>query len=203
MITPKITYEDKSSSNKAFTISNANEIKTVVNSHSDEIEVLKSSESSLPTIPILTEFPQLDANKAGDQFRYNTTLWTYARENEFGTLPVGTPWPVKGYKELIFKLWVDGDVMTQVLINDIKDFTVVRENVGVFTISDPYFNKDVIVPQGYAFGTEEFISAYVNTDNNYLYTEGITISLTSNNFQLDNNVNQKATISILEFPPTT
>lgn len=49
--------------------------------------------------PILTELPQADASKAGQQFWLNGTLWTYARDGQFGALAEGEPFPVKGYKE--------------------------------------------------------------------------------------------------------
>lgn len=42
-------------------------------------------------IPVLTELPEPDASKAGQEFSLNGTRWTYVREGEFGSLDEGTP----------------------------------------------------------------------------------------------------------------
>ena len=63
--------------------------------------------------PVLSEMPGADASKAGQQFWFNGTLWTYAQEGQFGTLAEGTPWPVKGYKELsAYAEYISGSSLT-------------------------------------------------------------------------------------------
>ena len=56
---------------------------------------------NLVNTPVLESLPDVDASKAGRKFWLNGTLWTYAKEGQFGALAVGTPWPVKGYKEYV------------------------------------------------------------------------------------------------------
>ena len=100
------------------------------------------------SIPVLEELPDADASKAGQQFWLNGTLWTYARAGQFGTLPVGTPWPVKGYKEFIFSLNSGTESFFNIVLNEIfvslpavtDRFSNVRtfilpSGLGVFTIS--------------------------------------------------------------------
>lgn len=48
---------------------------------------------------VVNAIPAVDSTKAGTEFYYNGELWRYLTEGETG-LPVGTPFPSKGYKEI-------------------------------------------------------------------------------------------------------
>ena len=72
---------------------------------------------NLVNTPVLESLPDVDANKAGRKFWLNDTLWTYAKEGQFGSLAVGTPWPVKGYKEYS-AIWQQTGSDTPVLVRE-------------------------------------------------------------------------------------
>lgn len=56
-------------------------------------------------VPIVSSLNQHEANmeKIGQEFTYNGTLWTYAKEGQFGSFPAGFPHPVKGYRDTFLK----------------------------------------------------------------------------------------------------
>ena len=73
--------------------------------------------------PMLEELPDADAEKAGRKFILAETgeEWTYARAGQFGTLEAGTPWPVKGYKELMVLISQSG--------TDTPTFNVIKDSL--------------------------------------------------------------------------
>lgn len=128
------------------------------------------------SIPVLESLPTLDASKAGQQFWFNGTLFTYAQANQFGTLPVGTPFPVKGYEELSFSFYYDAGqdaLITNVRVNDMNidvDGEFVRQARGIYVLSASellFDTVEVIVNSDSAF--EELFSIYANIDMNGEY----------------------------------
>jgi len=74
---------------------------------------------------VVTELPELI--EIGELKLYNGTMWRGLLEGE-SSLPAGTPWPVKGYKELDLVMFYSSfDLMANVAnfkINDIGSFAI-------------------------------------------------------------------------------
>lgn len=85
-----------------------------------EGEPVKVSGGGGGITPVLTSLPEPDASKAGEEFYLNGTLWTYAQANQFGTLAEGTPWPVKGYKEIVISIVNSGQTFDSSLFILVK-----------------------------------------------------------------------------------
>ena len=93
---------------------------------------------NLVNTPVLESLPSVDASKAGRKFWLNGTLWTYAKEGQFGSLAVGTPWPVKGYREIYAILNQSGTntpTLDKTLINEIGEFALSRESEGNYKLT--------------------------------------------------------------------
>ena len=94
----------------------------------------------LGNVPILTEMQDADAEKAGQRFWFNGTLWTYAQEGQFGSLAEGTPWPVKGYKEFVARFKYSGGASFDYIIVNKSDgigSPSVSGNLNDFTMTFP------------------------------------------------------------------
>lgn len=109
--------------------------------------------------PILTAYPVLSAEKAGQPFVYNGQLWRYARTGEFGTLPEGTPWPAKGYKEGRMRFGVSSAFQGQyqginVLTNDFSGFFDEWTNIftGLYRLTNVGLHPNSVEGNIEAFG---------------------------------------------------
>ena len=126
-------------------------------------QATKDAISATLAPPILTTLPALDSSKAGQTFYLNGTLWTYARAGQFGTLPVGTPWPVKGYKEDCFEVSslastpFSFNVISKETDVDYDDIAASRPDVGWYDLS----------PFGIAPGSKSSISRIVSFGHVY------------------------------------
>ena len=92
----------------------------------------------LGNVPILTEMPEADAEKAGQVFIMQDTgrRWVY-NDGRWAGLPVGEPCPEVGYKELYIILSQSGTnppVAQSTIINEIGEFTLGRTDVGRYNI---------------------------------------------------------------------
>ena len=80
-----------------------------------EQEILNGIATTLAP-PVLTEYPTTDASKAGRRFSFQGEDWEYLTQEKITAnnwdLPVGTPWPVKGCKELIIRFLRSGSGQT-------------------------------------------------------------------------------------------
>ena len=105
------------------------------------IELTTATQSQLSAIaatlspPVLEKLPDTDASKAGELFYCNGTLWTYAKTGQFGTLAEGTPWPVKGYKEISLRVFIPtGDLGSGTITTIRSDFKeieyIISTNMG-------------------------------------------------------------------------
>jgi hypothetical protein len=118
-------------------ISNGEALSSVRGKINDVIDKVNDVEPTLP-IPILTVLPQVDATKAGQQFWLNGEIWTYARENQFGSLEIGTPIPIKGYYEYSGVLSQQNTEAPTVSIsrNNINtSVSITRASTGTYIIS--------------------------------------------------------------------
>ena len=102
-------------------------------------------------LPILTTLPEVVP--AGAEFYYNGTKWRGLGAGET-SLPEGTPWPVKGYKEVSGYLVIDGNgnMDLDVVINDLGDFSIsvqTNEDIALLFTNIPFSLTEAI----YTFGT--------------------------------------------------
>ena len=125
---------------------------------------------NLVNTPVLESLPSVDASKAGRKFWLNDTLWTYAKEGQFGSLAVGTPWPVKGYKELYIRFTQTGTnppVAVSTIINEIGEFTLGRTGVGRYNIviNGAFPSGKVItnVPKSIATGANGLAGRFISS----------------------------------------
>jgi hypothetical protein len=54
--------------------------------------------------PNQVTLPAVNADRAGEVFIHQGQAWRFTDGTEGWDLPVGTPWPVKGYKEWVGRL---------------------------------------------------------------------------------------------------
>jgi hypothetical protein len=113
-------------------------------------------------IPLSFFNPPVDESKAGTFFWFNNQLWTYAQTNQFGSVPVGTPWPAKGYKEFNAFFLFNGTNISNLLIKD---------NTLGYTITPSYVSTGRI---------ELSVSEIAAPDNNALYGLKYNIPFTGN-----------------------
>ena len=101
-----------------------------------------------PVPEVVETLPEPDAEKAGQRFILNGTEWVYNYElngvKRFSGLNVGSPWPVKGYKEYSAKISQSGTnapVASNVHVNEIGTVTLTRLKEGVYTISNQFIRS--------------------------------------------------------------
>jgi hypothetical protein len=102
--------------------------------------------------PVVETLP--DLVEEGEIFEYEGQLWRGLRSGESG-LPAGTPWPVKGYKEVVLRLSVAYEFTgVIVIISDFGAFGSIDAGVSIFNL--PFLQKtgltesssDVFAPIG-------------------------------------------------------
>lgn len=132
--------------------------------------------------PILTEYPVLSAEKAGQPFVYNGQLWRYARSGEFGTLPEGTPWPAKGYREGRMRFGVSSNFTGQyqginVLTNDFPGLFDEWTNIftGLYRLTSVGLHPDSVEGNIEAFGIA------VGRDDGLIYSIGFSFYFEATN----------------------
>jgi len=129
---------------------------------------------------------------------FNGTLWRGLLEGE-SSLPAGTPWPVKGYKELIITL--DSQMDYNILSNDFQGLSFELILYGIktqITISD--LPPDVICPVLLAYDQirDEFLKIWLK------YDSGETVHIVNSDdwgdaFTYD--FEPKPVIQIKQYPP--
>ena len=120
---------------------------------------------NLVNTPVLESLPAVDASKAGRKFWLNGTLWTYAKEGQ-GILAVGTPWPVKGYREYSAKISQSGTNApeeTNVHVNELGTVTLTRESEGLCKVSNQVIRStDSVFISSWSKQTEAVIANVEN-----------------------------------------
>ena len=125
-------------------------------------------------LPILTTLPEVVP--AGAEFYYNGTKWRGLGAGET-SLPEGTPWPVKGYKELSLYFSGNGSFIgvTKVVNNELgviintDDTFDINQGVAILIQSSQIQNYDSNVVFGNSI-------SYLNIDDEVVenaYAEGI------------------------------
>jgi hypothetical protein len=173
----KITFEDKN----AFTGQPFNQLKAA------EVNEIKASVNALydgaGAYAVVTELPE--TIPPGVQLLYNGTMWRGVLEGE-SSLAAGTPWPVKGYKEVSIYFSAAGTVISidRVVVNEL-DYTLPTTDIDIVDYESilvpaaeiPSYNVNLIFGQSIS---------YLNNDDEVIdicdvagTTEGITISFSS------------------------
>lgn len=109
-----------------------NQVLRSVHENFQEIKTYNDEQKFL-TFELVSELPS--TIEEGVMLFYNGTIWKGLAAGE-SSLPVGTPWPVKGYKELKFALRQDNsdDPVSWVLIDDFElGILGTREGVGAYS----------------------------------------------------------------------
>lgn len=86
------------------------------------------------TPEVLTTYPTTDASKAGITFIFQNELWRYLKAGETG-LAEGTPWPMKGYKEVFVRVVVNNADPTSITTTTLKDDFNIAGGLPNFTRS--------------------------------------------------------------------
>jgi len=111
---------------------------------------------------------------------FNGTLWRGLLEGE-SSLPAGTPWPVKGYKELTQYVTQTpaGFAYVREFVNDFgQPLDFVREGVGTFSsVLWDFLNTDFvfhgIAPNGGVFSASPEDGAFATNDGGGNVTDGV------------------------------
>jgi hypothetical protein len=86
-------------------------------------------------LPILTTLPEVVP--AGAEFYYQGTKWRGLGAGE-SSLPEGTPWPVKGYKEVVARIAYEGSepsVMSIITNDFVNSINIIQASEGVYDIN--------------------------------------------------------------------
>jgi hypothetical protein len=143
---------------------------------------------------VVTELPTTIAE--GKIVLFNGTLWRGLLEGE-SSLEAGTPWPVKGYKELVQRITnqneYEGFTLGEEIVNDFEypfDFP----RLGEGTFEDAFFNPSdkLLIIEGYVDG---FVLKPVITDYSMIKTTN------NNGIPVDTIFSQGGTIIIKQYPP--
>jgi hypothetical protein len=89
--------------------------------------------------PNQVTLPAVNTDRAGEVFIHQGQAWRFTDGTEGWDLPVGTPWPVKGYKEYSVTLDALGGVNpAQDVLENTLGITAswVRESAGTYTLTD-------------------------------------------------------------------
>ena len=164
----------------------------------------------LGNVPILTELPDADTEKAGQVFIMQDTgrRWVY-NDGRWAGLPVGEPWPEVGYKELSFSFGRSGAsiIELKVRLNDLGIDVgnllapLSAEAEYVFLPSTDLANDtEVLVGQG---SIEDLFRYDANTDDGSLVGKGLIIrTLLDGNPQTNYSGYQRLFVSVFKYPPT-
>jgi hypothetical protein len=105
--------------------------------------------------PNQVTLPAVNADRAGEVFIHQGQAWRFTDGTEGWDLPVGTPWPVKGYKEFGVALYQTGTDIPTIEIEFVVDITptISRSAIGayLFTFDVPdnsRFSNAVGLPVG-------------------------------------------------------
>lgn len=132
--------------------------------------------------------PCIDPNKI---ILYNGTLWRGLNAEET-VYEEKTPWPVKGYKEIIIKTTTDinGDLATFNIEKDDNTFLNIEMVDNLFRLTTNVINADVFFVNGRCLNT------------NYAYVFNCRGDSTSNNIILGASMNITADLLVANFPNT-
>jgi hypothetical protein len=89
--------------------------------------------------PNQVTLPAVNADRAGEVFIHQGQAWRFTDGTEGWDLPVGTPWPVKGYKEYsVILISSEGGNLSQDVFENTLGITAswVRESAGNYTLTD-------------------------------------------------------------------
>jgi hypothetical protein len=92
--------------------------------------------------PNQVTLPAVNADRAGEVFIHQGQAWRFTDGTEGWDLPVGTPWPVKGYKTIILSGVVSGLDESSISVSDFENVTVSVVSLEVRVLLGAGLNED-------------------------------------------------------------
>jgi hypothetical protein len=95
--------------------------------------------------PNQVTLPAVNADRAGEVFIHQGQAWRFTDGTEGWDLPVGTPWPVKGYKEWVGQVILD-TVPTTIVISADFTMTLARTSQGIYdSVQSNFIDTQIVI----------------------------------------------------------
>jgi hypothetical protein len=110
--------------------------------------------------PNQVTLPAVNADRAGEVFIHQGQAWRFTDGTEGWDLPVGTPWPVKGYKEWVGQVILD-TVPTTIVISADFTMTLARTSQGIYdSVQSNFVDTQIVIITDQLNGSEADLGGF-------------------------------------------
>jgi hypothetical protein len=141
------------------------------------------------------------AGDAGKLFFSGGQMWRYVDGTEGWDLPVGTPWPVKGYKEWVGQVILDTVPATTVISADFT-MTLARTSQGIYdSVQSNFIDTQIVIITEQLNGDQADLGGFGSKLVASVASQKIRFVTTSVADGLDDNLFTNHYVTIRQYPP--
>jgi hypothetical protein len=151
--------------------------------------------------PNQVTLPAVNADRAGEVFIHQGQAWRFTDGTEGWDLPVGTPWPVKGYKEWVGQVNLEL-VPTTIVISADFTMTLARTSQGIYnSVQSNFVDTQIVIITDQLNGSEADLGGFGSKLVASVGGQKIRFVTTSVADGLDDSLFTSHYVTIRQYPP--